>query len=271
MGYHVRGCCPWTKTEVIFETRWRQEGLRPDSEYVFQVASMDERGWTSLWEGIRNYGRTDAPDQGSCSGERQRAVRYGAVLPHEWTTTPFRFDVIESDEADATTYLRDSLKVVSVLADRIEDRLGYRIVEAGDIIAPSEHAPADWLSTWQDAIDHCGSEREPGQLLGLMIDTRPSSHRGGGSSSALVGCASVTYYRHRETETFLPEFREAVVHEIFHLFGFKHYDVPDSARSGVFMSPDLTGMIFAEGEDWRTTVSDLDALGCVFPHPDFPR
>ena len=141
----------------------------------------------------------------------------------EWEAAPFRFDVIRSDAEDSAAYLRDSLDVVDALADRIENRLGYRIINAGGEVSASRDAPPDWLSTLQTARAHCASERRPGQALGLVIDTRPDDHRGGGASSATVWCAVVNYFRHRDDETLRPAYREAIVHELFHLFGFKHY------------------------------------------------
>ena len=62
-------------------------------------------------------------------------------------------------------------------------------------------------------------------------------------------------------------FRTAVVHEIFHLFGFKHYDDEYPEHVGVTMSPELrngdrdgknVGYMYA-------TFEDVDALRCIFP------
>ncbi len=76
-------------------------------------------------------------------------------------------------------------------------------------------------------------------------------------------CAGVHYFRHRDTEGFAPDFREAIVHEIFPLFGYSHHG---ENRAGIEMSRDLT-----EDRNWRPTAAGIEALGCAYPHPDFPR
>jgi len=73
----------------------------------------------------------------------------------------------------------------------------------------------------------------------------------------------VFYYRHENTGGFVPGFRRAVVHEIFHLFGYSHHG---ENRAGIEMSRDLTA-----DRIWRETAADIEALGCAYPHPDFPR
>ena len=195
---------------------------------------------------------------GQCSDEIERALDYhDAVLPREWSGVPLRYDVIESEDPEVTAYLRDQLDVVDVLAGRIEDRLGYRVIDAGNVIGPLPDSYRD---------SHCSSARIPGQAIGFLHPDRPDFHRGGGASEARPWCATVTYYLHRETDDLRHEFAEAVVHELFHDFGFKHDDNDrDPENVGIFMSRNLTR------EGWHVTTDDIDALGCAFPHPNFPR
>ena len=57
------------------------------------------------------------------------------------------------------------------------------------------------------------------------------------------------------------------MHEVFHLFGFKHSD--DQARKesqGIFMSEQLTRGRDGDRAQYPTS-DDIDALRCVFPDP----
>ncbi len=258
------------------EPTHRRDGLEPGAPYAIWIRAVAENaagrslgawtrgdvGWTATTDS------SDTTPPAACGDELARALDYqGAVLPREWSGVPFRYDVIESEDPEVTAYLRDQLDVVDVLAGRIEDRLGYRIIEAGDVIGPLPGLPPD---SHRDS--RCSSARLPGQIIGFLIPDRPDFHRGGGASEASPWCATVTYFRHEQFDDLRPALAEAVVHELFHDFGFKHDDNDREPENvGIFMSRDLTGRIFETGEDWRVTAGDLDALGCVFPHPDFPR
>jgi len=296
VGYHVRGCCPWTETEVIAETRWRHEGLQPDSEYRFQVASLDRHGSTSLWEGIINYARTEpAPEPEPapspsvplymgepgeprvCTDERERALAYADIwgrgdgyqaLPYNWDGTPFTVNLFDHFPAIAgETYLEDQLDMVAELAALIEEQIGYPIIEAGSVIPVPEGLPDGWNS---DSFPGCERWREPGTVVGAHLDALPDRHRGGGALAAEVNCAMIHYWVGDGVPPppwpNLRIFKTAVVHDLFHLFGYKHSPAHQEPHQGVAMSPELWSD--ASGGHWHAvTFEDIDALRCIFPLP----
>lgn len=57
---------------------------------------------------------------------------------------------------------------------------------------------------------------------------------------------------------------EAIVHEVFHLLGFKHY-FDQHELTGVQMSPVLDSPRSRNSPVYRATSADMDNLRCIFP------
>ena len=215
------------------------------------------------------------PEPRACTDERERAPRFGnAILPREWNGTPFRVDLFDNFPAAAGDgYLAGQLEEIRGLADKIEDQLGYRIIDVGSVIPVRENLPEGWNAPSRYGPKDCTQWREPGEILGIHRSGLPPGYGiGGGAYAATAYCAIVSYFLGEgpltgDHRTFG---RTAVVHEVFHLFGFKHHGRADLPEQGLFMSPQLTS---GRDGDWAQypTFDDIDALGCAFPHPEFPR
>jgi len=211
---------------------------------------------------------TPVPEPRVCTDELERARAYiDSILPREWDGTPFRFDLFDHfPEIAGADYLDGQLEEVRGLAERIEEQIGYPIIEAGSVIPVRANLPQGWNGPPPIDLGTCDQWREPGQALGIHLTGRPYGHQGQGPMWAAPGCALVGYWVGDglpSTEYRQQYARTAIVHEIFHLFGFKHSDnreLPEPV--GVFMSRQLTG-----GNTSGTlypTFNDMDALRCVF-------
>ena len=65
---------------------------------------------------------------------------------------------------------------------------------------------------------------------------------------------------------------ETIIHELAHTFGMNHSLLwqPELPPENLSMSVPLTRIIGGDSDNFLM-IEDLDNLGCVFPHPDFPR
>ena len=84
------------------------------------------------------------PQPRACTNERRFAASFSDFV-REWDGTPFRVDMIHNfpdvgTEADVV----ELLDAVGLLADKIEDQLGYRILEMGDVIPVPEGMRPGW-------------------------------------------------------------------------------------------------------------------------------
>ena len=164
-----------------------------------------------------------------CTDERERA-RANSVLPREWDGTPFLVDLFDHFPAAAGAgYPEDQLEVVRATAERIEEQIGYRIIEAGNVVPVPEGLPEGWNDPerWGRT---CHEWREPGRAVGIHLTELPAGHRGGGALSAMSSCAEFAYWvGDGPGDGFW--YRNAVVHEVFHLLGFKHPNPNDGPES----------------------------------------
>ena len=167
--------------------------------------------------------------------------------------------------------------VPTLLADQIEAQLGYRIVEMGDLIEVPEGARSGWDQDfdyyWRNDGNNEVLPREPGQLLAFYINDDNDSWGGEGSPMSAHICCGTTSYNRRFfraphwtqwTGANSPE-GEAVVHELFHLLGFKHsFDQFDLI--GVEMSRGGLDRPWVSGSPiYYATWTDIDNLRCIFP------
>ena len=219
-----------------------------------------------------------APPARRCADERSLAATHTPGVVSEWDGTPFRVDLVRNfPDFVPDDYLRRELGAIGQLADQIEAQLGYRIVEMGDLI----EVPAGARSGWDQDFDYYWRNdgnnevlpREPGQLLAFYINDDNDAWGGEGSPMSAHICCGTTSYNRRFfraphwtqwTGANSPE-GEAVVHELFHLLGFKHsFDQFDLI--GVEMSRGGLDRPWVSGSPiYYATWTDIDNLRCIFP------
>ncbi len=197
-----------------------------------------------------------------CTNELEHARAFRntpPVLIREWDGTPFRFyfdaGIPASERADAEHFFG----VVERLARRIEDQLGYSILEVEGWIPERDRG----FDTPAWALPGCVGVRPGGIVVTVIPEERPSG-------AAVPECAAF-YWANDDIDT---TWDGTMAHELFHLFGFAHAPGAHSQQSppgvGVRMSARLTSQ-YMSAEDLGVNHADVYALGCVFPHPDVPR
>ncbi len=225
-----------------------------------------------------------SPPARTCGNERSLALGHDAQfgrngMVREWDGTPFRVDMVRNFPDFATDAdLQELLDPIDRLADQIEAQLGYRILEVGDLIDVPAGAPAGWDQEFS-RFSQSYRLRERGQILVFyMNDDNPQDWdgRGGSPLSGHPCCGTVAFNKRSLGPLWTGDDPccqgnanrregEALVHELFHLLGFKHY-YDQHELTGIQMSP---GGLDAP---WRTgslrfyaTWGDIDNLRCAFP------
>lgn len=218
-----------------------------------------------------------------CSIERREVGRHPArFVLDEWDGTPFRVDIVKNFPSFVTDAdLLELLEPIDSLADDIEDHLGYRILEAGGLVP----VPAGMPRAWNADYHRYGEPpyvlpRESGQLLAFYMDDDSSfwDHRGGAPNVAFTHTGTTSYNRRTMGKWWKDEdpcctgrfsangrHGDVLVHEVSHLLGFEHPDVPFGTPGvrmawGSLSAPWLSGSgvhFFAE--------KDLEVLKCLFP------
>ena len=212
-----------------------------------------------------------APEPRVCTDERERAPLFAnAVLPREWDGSPFRVDLFDHfPEVAGADYPAGQLEEAVRLAEQIEEQIGYPIIEVGSVIPLRENLPKGWNAPSIYGPPNCEQWREPGEILGIhRAGISPGYGVGGGAFAAAPWCAVVSYWvgDGLGAEEFYRTYaRTAIVHEMFHLFGFKHSgDAERPEPVGVFMSGQLTHGRIGDGAQYPT-FEDIDRLRCIFP------
>lgn len=242
----------------------------------------------------RHRVRPHDPDPGPrvCTVERREALKY--VGDHsvvaEWDGTPIRVDIVDNFPPHVTEDdLRELLAPIGDAADMIESSLGYPVIEMGDIVPVPDDAEDGWDRDYDRFNAAAGSgepllRREKHQLLAFYLDDDAWfwDHVGGPPMAAFLETGVTSYFKrtmgdwwHDRDDCCIGKWAangrhgHVIVHEIFHLLGFKHPDEP--IRAGVLMAwgstiaPWLTGSrIHYVAED------DIEVLRCVFPEGGTP-
>lgn len=203
---------------------------------------------------------------------------YETILVSAWDPNqPFRIWIdkeairLGGNRLGRLNFLEEEvLEPLRDVADRIEERLGYPIFDPNDLLftRPARSDPAIKVLTGD------GENRDPPW-------SRECAPATGSPMAAAPGTAEIRYNRY----FFEPlitcggfvEDRtdETIIHELAHLFGMKHFPHADDQDSrlqgGVVMSEPLTFHKSHDDSDDFLLQEDIDAIGCIFPHPDHPR
>ncbi len=219
--------------------------------------------------------------------DEHRVARKYSKIVAEWNGTPFRVDMIRNFPEFVTDRdLYEQLEPISVLSKQVEDQIGYSIVEMGTII----DVPVGAVHRWNEDFEYywnndSGSNllpREPGQILVFyMNDDNPRrwDQFGGSPHSAHICCGTISYNKRTMGRWWRDEdpccvdensangrYGHVIVHELFHLLGFRH---PDDEP------PELGGVPMCEGHLYRpwtigasrhsASREDIELLRRVFP------
>ena len=188
--------------------------------------------------------------------EQKLARRYSKVV-QEWDGTPFRVDMIRNfPPLVSDDDLWDLLRPIDRLTKQIEKQIGYRVVEMGNLIDTPARAASGWNTNfehyWQSDSDNSLLPRKTHQLLVFYMDDdnpqRWDDQGGRAPQNAHVCCGTISYNKRamgpwwsgddpacRGESAANGRDGEAIVHEVFHILGFRHPDDEPPDR-GVAMS-----------------------------------
>ena len=215
-----------------------------------------------------------APPVRACGDERAIALRATPTVVNEWDGTPLHVNMVRNfPDLVPDDFLWSELDAIGRLADQIEEQLGYRIIEGGDLIDVPPGAPDGWDQDFDRYWRTNPLPRERGQILAIYLNDDNDAWDGAGSPMSAHPCCGTTSYNRRFfqpphwtewTDANSPE-GEAIVHELFHLLGFKHsFDQFDLI--GVEMSRGGLDRPWARGSEiYYATWTDVDNLRCIFP------
>ena len=217
-----------------------------------------------------------APPERQCANERSLARAHTPRVVRQWDGRPFRVDMVRNFPGFVTDAdLRELLDPIGRLADQIEAQLGYGIVEMGDLIDVLNGARPGWDQDFERYWRERRLVSEPGQLVAFYMNADNDSWGGQGSPMSAHPCCGTMSFNKRSlgplwtgNDPCCPNdtrARETIVHEVFHLFGFKHaLDQPD--RVGVVMSLGALDLPWRRGPTvFHAAWTDIDALRCIFP------
>lgn len=208
-----------------------------------------------------------------CDATRGWARSLSPHVVNSWDGRPFRVNFLQNFPEDVEEYLQDQLGVIAELADQIEKQLGYAILEPGEVIEVPEGAPGGWDQDWEAYWRQRRLVSGNGEILALYLNDNNSAWEGRGSPmSAHYCCGSVSYNRRYFQYPHWGSWTgpnspsgNTIVHEVFHLLGFSHYQ-GSNPNGGVPMSRSgLYEPWSVESPVYYATEGDIENLRCIFP------
>ena len=215
-----------------------------------------------------------APPQQACTDERELALTHNRAVVSEWDGTPLTVNMVRNfPEAVVESYLQSELDAIGRLADQIQAQLGYRILERGRLIDVPAGTPIGWDQDFDSYWLNDLLPRRQRQILGFYLNDDNDAWDGAGSPMSAHPCCGTTSYNRRffrpphwtEWTGANSPHGEAIVHEVFHLLGFKHY-FDQHELIGVQMSAGGLDRPWVTGsETFYATWTDIENLRCIFP------
>ena len=220
------------------------------------------------------------PPEQACTDQRELALTHTPIVVSAWDGRPFRVDIVRNFPDFVTDAdLEQLLAPIGRLADQIEAQLGYRIVEMGDLIEVPAGTPEGWDQDYERYWRNRLLVSDPGQLLAFYLNDDNEAWGGEGSMMSAHNCCGTTSYNKRalglawtgddpccqgDANQYTRE-GETIVHEVFHLLGFKHY-FDQHELVGVQMSPGALDRPWETGSlIFYATWTDIENLRCIFP------
>ncbi len=254
---------------ITVEPVVRAEGLEPGTGYEIYVRAVRETaGGRAVGPWSAGFGIVQTPPTvpPACTDERQRGLIHSPWV-RWWDGTPYRVDIISNfPEVASAADVAELLEPIAALDKKIEEQLGYRIVEMGEVIPVPAGAPPNWNTDEQEYRRTCPVKAEPGQIVAFYM--ADENHAAPGTwGQANSSCGSFSYMRPMMDKWPCSGCNRdgLTVHELFHVLGFVHetdYDFLERG-DGVPMTAVLS---WKDGPGASTVLwQDIDYLRCIFP------
>ena len=266
-SYRWEGLLPLTAVEIFVRAVTETAGGRAESEW------SDDSGVAYTLPDL-------SVPVAACSNERRRALdwEHDPILVPAWDPDqPFRVWIDEGpirdggDRIGRPDFLEEEvLEPLRDVADRIEERLGYAIFDPYDLrlSPPSGGETVIAVRVTEDRYSELPWDPECAPVTISPMNAIPWTAEVVYNEPFFDPSVTCRGFAEDRTD-------ETIIHELGHIFGMKHArstgDENSRLRGGVFMSEPLTDHKDYDDSDVFLLPEDIDAWGCMFPHPDHPR
>ena len=204
------------------------------------------------------YERWEDTDFVCHSGLENEAMNFGSILLQEWNRGQRQFVVNVEDELDQASDFDADLVLAEVedMADRFRDVMGFPLLKAGEVIPPGDRREGEIRIGYGQYPDRSADWAPFVKAFATVWDGRVTL-----TGSVSPGDPPRTG---RNLERGLSTLDQTLIHEVFHLWGFRHANlgfiaigfVPPSSDTGVPMTPEMTAGVV-------DTRLDFEVLRCL--------